>query len=48
MKRRFYVIVALLLAFGVTAGAQGRGPGRPGAEPPKDPKESTEKEKAPE
>ncbi|MBR5054990.1 MAG: DUF5118 domain-containing protein, partial [Bacteroidales bacterium] len=48
MKRRFYVIVALLLALGVTAGAQGRGPGRPGAEPPKDSNESAEKEKTPE
>ena len=55
MKRTFYLIVTLLLALSLTAGAQGRGPGRPGAGPmpggaPGAPgaRENAEPEKAPE
>ncbi len=43
MKRRFYVAITLLLAFGLAAGAQGRGPARPAAG--QDSKESIEQEK---
>ena len=43
MKRRFYVTITLLLAFGLAAGAQGRGPARPAAG--QDSKESIEQEK---
>ena len=52
MKRTFYLIVTLLLAVSLTAGAQGRGPGRPGAGPvpggAPGAKENAEAEKAPE
>ena len=48
MKRTVYLIAAILLSLSLTAGAQGRGPARPGA--PQNAKEGTEqeKEKAPE
>ena len=52
MKRVLYLIATMLLAVSLTAGAQGRGPGRPGAAPGPAgaPNASTEqeKEKAPE
>ncbi|MBR4133766.1 MAG: zinc-dependent metalloprotease [Bacteroidales bacterium] len=50
MKKRLLTLAAMLLALGLTAGAQGWGPppGRPGGEPPKDSSESSEKEKTPE